>query len=999
MNSALLHLHSSSSALWGIYSPLEAVCRAKALGYRRIALTDRNGLYGLFFFLEAAAEEGITPIIGAEVERGDERALLWVKNGEGYRSLCRILSERHCNPAFTVSGAVAAHRKGLIVASDRESVLAPLAAQKREDLYVELSPGHGIHEGLKICRSRRIPPVATTRAVGFSQSDLSLHRVLRAVALSKTLSRLNEEDTARQWDIVLAPQMLADHFPHCPDAVDNIEVIANQCVFTGPDTSTVMPVYHGLSKEGANELLRRKAYDGAARRYGTITPAVEERLEKELSQIALKGFASYFLVVEEIVTKSPRTCGRGSAAASLVAYSLGITHVDPLKYNLFFERFLNPGRVDPPDIDVDFPWDERDGLLDAVFALYGAKRVAMVANQVGFKPRAALREVAKVYGMPEAEISRVQKLARGKRKFGFDYDPADPASRPPWPEIFETASRLSGHLRHLSVHCGGVVIAPEDMRDHAVVEVAAKGVPVIQWEKDQCEASGLVKIDLLGNRSLAVIRDVLAELVRTGRPPIDYSTWKPAEDPATLQTVRRGETMGCFYVESPATRLLLKKMWSSPKSRSKDVYDHLVMASSIIRPAANRFIKLFVARMHGEKWNPLHPLLDGVLNETYGVAIYQEQVTQIAMALAGFSAVEGDKLRKVLAQKDPTRKLADLAGKFMEGATRKGVPVEVVDEAWSQILSFSVYSFCKPHSASYALVSMKCAYLKTHYPAEFLAAVLANHGGFYSPFAYLSEARRMGLTVHSPSVNQSMAAWSGGCSQIRVGLGEIKGLSGHCVASVIKARASGGAFANLDDFLRRVDPSHDDASQLARSGALDELHPEANRAALLWEVDSAFGEGVVKRGNNLFDEEKKPEEPTFKPKPHTLGMLRQMEWESLGFPVSYHPLSPFTATINRLKAAKGPPLIPGRELARYGGRRVRLVGWRITAKPALTKDGDPMEFVSFEDTTAIYETVLFPQVYRQVWAKLAGVRPFLIEGRVEMEFNVPTVTVEKVERI
>lgn len=996
---ALLHLHSSSSPLWGVHDPFETVRRAKSVGYEKVALTDRNGLYGLFLFLEAANEEGITPIVGAEVEKGDERALLWVKNSEGYKNLCRILSERHCNPAFTVGGALSAHRRGLIIASDSEGLLAALAAQDRNGLYVELSPGHGIHEGLRICRARRIPPVATTRAVGFSSSDLSLHRVLRAVALSSTLSRLGEKDTAGEWDIVRPPQKLADHFPHCPDAIANTEAIARECAFRGPDTATVMPIYHGLTKEGAQALLRRKAYDGALRRYGSISRVVEERLEKELAQIGLKNFAPYFLVVEEIVSKSPRTCGRGSAAASLVSYALGITHVDPIKHNLFFERFLNPGRVDPPDIDVDFPWDERDGLLDAVFAMYGARRVAMVANQVGFKPRAALREVAKVYGMPEAEIERMQKIMRGRRKFGTGPTDGDPSTRPPWPEIAETAAKLSGHLRHLSVHCGGVVIAPEDIRNHAVVEVAAKGVPVIQWEKDQCEASGLVKIDLLGNRSLAVIRDVLTEIERTGRPPIDYSTWKPAEDPATLEAVRRGDTMGCFYVESPSTRLLLKKMWSSPSAREKDVYEHLVMASSIIRPAANRFIQLFVARMQGEPWDPLHPLLDGVLNETYGIAIYQEQVTQIAMALAGFTAVEGDGLRKVLAQKDPTRKLADIGGRFVAGALKRGVSRETIEEAWSQILSFSVYSFCKPHSASYALVSMQCAYLKAHYPAEFIAAVLANHGGYFSPFAYVSEARRMGLSVHSPSVNESRAAWSGRAGEIRVGLSEIKGVTGSCVEKLLKARDKGGPFKSLDDFLRRAGPMHDDARQLARAGALDELHPAKNRAALLWEIDSAFSDERLKKDNLLFNEPEKPVEPKFDPKPHSLGMLRQMEWEALGFPVTYHPLSPFAALINRLKRVNGPPLIPAREIERYGGRRVRLIGWRITAKPVLTKDGDPMEFVSFEDTTAIYETVLFPKVYKQVWDKLSGVRPYLLEGKVQLEFDVPTVNVEKVERL
>jgi error-prone DNA polymerase len=996
---ALLHVHSSSSPLWGVHTPAKVVRQAGALGYGKVALTDRNGLYGLFYFLEAAGEESMTPIVAAEVEAKGERALLWVRDSRGYSSLCRILSERHCDPSFSLGKSLSSHRTGLIIATDCEQLAARLASEERRGLYVELSPGHRVHELLKFARERRIPPVATTRAVGFGPEDIALHRVLRAVALSTKLSRLPESETARQWDYLVTPARLADHFPHCPDAIDNIEVIADACAFTGPDTSTVLPVFKGLDAKGALSLLRGKAYDGARCRYGAITPAVEARLEKELALIAGKGFASYFLVVEDIVKRSPRTCGRGSAAASIVAYALGITHVDPIKHNLFFERFLNPGRVDPPDIDVDFPWDERDGLLDAVFAIYGARRVAMVANQVGFKYRAALREVAKVYGMPDAEISRMQKLLSGRRRAGVGSGgPGDPVSRPPWPEIMEISARLSGHLRHLSVHCGGVVIAPEDVRNHAVVEVSAKGVPIIQWEKEQCEASGLVKIDLLGNRSLAVIRDVLDVIKKSGRTPIDYSTWKPDLDPATLDTVRRGETMGCFYVESPATRLLLKKMWSSPQCREKDVYEHLVMASSIIRPAANRFIRLFVARMQGEKWDPMHPLLDGVLSETYGVAIYQEQVTQIAMALAGFTAVEGDRLRKVMAKKDPTRQLADIAGKFMEGALNRGVSRETVEEAWSQILSFSGYSFCKPHSASYALVSMKCAYLKTHFPAEFMAAVLANHGGYYSPFAYISECRRMALKVAGPSVNESAAPCTGHIDTVRIGLGEIKGLSAAGVGAVLEARGKGGPFGSLQDLLDRTRIAHEDARILARAGALDELDPDGNRAALLYGIDRLAGRAKTERGKGLFAEPVREEEaPGFVPIPHEKGTLRLMEWEALGFPVSFHPLSPFAPAIHRERARKGPPLIPGRDLARYPGRRVRLVGWRITAKPVATKDGDPMEFVSFEDTTAIFETVLFPEVYAKVWSKLSSTRPFLLEGVVEMEFGVPTLTVEKLE--
>jgi error-prone DNA polymerase len=348
----------------------------------------------------------------------------------------------------------------------------------------------------------------------------------------------------------------------------------------------------------------------------------------------------------------------------------------------------------------------------------------MVANQVGFKGRAALREVAKVFGLPEAEIRAVTERISGYWK--ADQTAGAVRTHPlfrgealneDWQRVLHLAQRLRGQLRHLSLHCGGLVVVPDELRRYVPVEVSAKGLPVIQWEKEQAEAAGLVKIDILGNRSLAVIRDAL-EAVRknTGRD-IDYASWQPLDDAATRKLLRAGETMGCFYIESPATRQLLKRMFDDEEATAgADLFEHLIMASSIIRPAANTFIREFVARMRGQSWNCLHPLLDEVLAETYGIAIYQEQITQVAMALADFSAFEGDQLRKILSKKHKEKKLADYRQMFLAGGKAKEIPEDTLAEVWAQILSFAGYSFCKPHSASYALVSCKSAWLKANYP-------------------------------------------------------------------------------------------------------------------------------------------------------------------------------------------------------------------------------------------------------------------------------------------
>ncbi|HJV34766.1 DNA polymerase III subunit alpha, partial [Geomonas sp.] len=718
--------------------------------------------------------------------------------------------------------------------------------------------------------------------------------------------------------------------------------------------------------------------------------AVESRLDKELSIIRDKGFAHYFLVVEEISKQSQRTCGRGSAAASLVAYCLGITHVDPIRHNLFFERFLNEGRTDPPDIDMDFPWDERDQILDFAFARYGAKRAAMVANHVGFKGRSALREVAKVYGLPEYEIKEMTERISGYWK--AEQSAAAIAGHPlfkgeqlsqDWEEILSTARRLNGQLRHLSLHCGGIVIVPDEIRKYVPVELSRKGLPLIQWEKDQTEDAGLVKIDILGNRSLAVVRDAMAAANGNCGVEIDYARWQPLEDEKACTMLRSGLTIGCFYLESPSIRLLLRKIWSTtapPTTFNFDIFEVLVQASSIIRPAANSFIQEYVARMQGKPWAHLHPLLESVLDETLGIAIYQEQITQIAMELAGFSASEGDQLRKVITKKHKEKRLADFRLKFFTGGAAKGVSEQVLQAVWEQILSFAGYSFCKPHSASYALLSAKAAYMKTHYPAEFLAAVISNQGGYYSAFAYISECRRLGIAILPPDINESEHRYTGRGKNLRVGLMQIDGLTTDCVDKLLKERSEGGKFGSFQNFLRRVNATRSDVERLIKGGCFDSLEGKEKRPTLLWELLH-----YQQQSSSLLFEQKTelPQMPPYDAK----TVLRQ-EAETLGFLVSVHPLTLYKEQWLRHRPIKGADLI------NYAGKWVTMVGWWITTKMVEDKHGRPMEFVSFEDVTAIFDATFFPDVYARFCRKLSQRRPYLLKGIVEKEFGVATLRVK-----
>ncbi len=992
MNYVPLHLHSAASLQWGVRPVAELCEAAREMGFEALALTDRNGLYVVPDFLAEARRCGLRPLIGAEAVHGGQRAVLLARDAEGYANLCRLLSELHCREDFALAGALAQYRRGLTILADQAELLAPLRRQGRAHLYVELSPGHQLHRALALARELGLPPVATSRALLLEPGDFELHRVLRAIALNTKLSRLGEADTARAGDLLLPPEKLAEFFPHCPQALENSRKIAAACRSDWDFSATIFPAFAGLSQDEAYARLEERARVGAKWRYGAIDERVKARLAKELTIIRAKGFADYFLVVEEIAAQSPRTCGRGSAAASLVAYCLGITHVDPIRHNLFFERFLHAGRSDPPDIDIDFPWDERDAVLDFAFARYGTRRAAMVANQIGFKGRSALREVAKVYGLPDAEIKLLTERISGYwkaeqtagavvshplfagEKFGAD-----------WQEILRLAVRLGPQLRHLSLHCGGLVIVPDELRRYVPVEVSAKGLPVIQWEKEQAEAAGLVKIDILGNRSLAVIRDALAAVERHTGTRIDYAGWRPLDDARTRELLTAGASMGCFYIESPATRQLLRRMWlNNPHGAACDIFEHLVMASSIIRPAANRFILEFVARMHGAPWRHLHPLLAEVLEESYGIAVYQEQITQIAMALAGFSAHEGDQLRKIVCKKHKVQTLADYREKFLAGARDRGVPQAVIAAIWEQILSFAGYSFCKPHSASYALVSCKAAFLKGNHPAEFMAAVISNQGGFYTPFAYLSEARRLGLKVLPPDINQSDHHYCGKGREIRIGLMQIHGLTAAGNRALLAERERGGPYRDFGDFLRRVALDAEDVRRLVKAGCYDALEGRERRSRLLWEL-LARGAAAVREGNlELFAELPALPEPSG----YDDRTVLNQELETLGMLVSCHPLDLHRRAIARIKP------LPARELGAWAGRYVTMIGWWVTGKPVQDKDGRPMEFVTFEDTTGLFDATFFPQAYARFCRKLTRLRPYLLKGKVEEAFGVATLTVE-----
>ena len=1088
--------------MWGV-SSVKTLCRqAVEAGCEYLALTDTNGFYGLIHFLEAARLYGIRPIIGATLQIqgrvGNSTSsyanpshsslvtplVILAKTPRGYELLAELLTQRHLNEDFSLFRDFPEAREDLAVLSANPNLIQAL--RFRAECWVEVAPGPAGRQALKLAESLGVPPVATNAVYFAHPEDYALHRLVRAIDLNRTLSTLPPEAVVQPGQWLKTAEEMARHFPDCPEALTNTMKLARSCHTEWDHFRTVFPHYEDQAEDHLT-LLLEACRKGICWRYGESSASIEKRLAEELELIHAKGYVDYFLVVADIVRRRPIHCGRGSAAASLVSYLLGITHVDPIRHHLLFGRFLNPQRKDPPDIDVDFPWDERDALHEELRRHYGTERMAAVANHVGFGARAAVREVAKVYGIPAAEIKEVT------RRMSFYTDPQDILRRvathpkfrgypldPPWPEIMQLATHLESLPRHLATHCGGVILTPDRVSRYVPVERSTKGINIIQWEKDQTETAGLVKIDLLGNRSLAVIRDTLAAIRNNTGKTIDYASLNPIDDPATLSLLRRGDTMGVFYVESPAMRQLQQRTGHGD-------FEHLVIHSSIIRPAANRFIHEYIRRLHGAPYEPLHPRLKELLAETYGILVYQEDVVRVAMALAGFTWGEADSLRKVISKKSPEQ-LSDYRKRFVDGCRQRSIADEVVKAVWEMFLSFSGYSFCKPHSASYALVSFKSAYLKTHYPAEFMAAVISNGGGYYSTLAYISEARRMGLTVLGPDLNESDWNYRGAGQTLRMGLQQLQNIRKDTLEAILDERGKHGPFTSLNDFLRRVKLTPTDGSILVKSGALDSLaeisnpklqdlvaesqellanshelntaplnkglimHPNrfvipAKAGIQKDYLDTGFRryDGLVDTlfyGTGLTAKSQKPransqEQPVRLNRPQLLwfveawlnrhaasrnsekqtGMLLfpypraaftvpplpdltterkwQQEIETLGFVLSVHPLTMWQPVIHTLPYRP----VPASELVQHVGRRAWVLGWPITRKEVMTKEGEPMEFFSFEDQTAIYETVFFPKVFKRFCQDLDMNRAYLLGGRVESEFGTVNLNVESVRKL
>jgi DNA polymerase-3 subunit alpha len=860
-----------------------------------------------------------------------------------------------------------------------------------------------------ISQRMKIQLAATHDIHYLREEQAHVQRLLTAIRLIKPMSGLSPEEAAPPRAYFTTTEEMREKFGAYPSALENTQEIAERCPLELPLGAARFPEIPLPPEQTIEDVLRQKAQAGMLRLYGKageVAEPVQARLDHELAVINECGYGSLFLIMKEILgfarEQGIPTASRGSASSSLVAHCLGITTPDPIRLNLYFERFLNPARSTPPDIDTDVCSRRRDEVIRFVYRRFGEERTATVGTINRFRRRSALRETAKAHGLPPAQVSALAD-ALPHRWYGppertrKDEDPfADLAERytsPTQRAILRDAAAILGLPHHLSVHPGGVVISPAPLTELLPTQLASKGVTITQFDLDSIERLGLVKIDLLGIRGLSVLGDVGEAIAhdQAGEHtpalvhPSAASTLEaleaiPLEDAATQETVLKGRTIGCFQIESPGMRATLKEI------QAKSV-DDIMAALALYRPGplSGGLKDAFVRRHLGlEPVMHLHRALTPLLADTYGVILYQEQVLRIAHELAGLSLADADLLRRAMSHFDPGKQMETLKEKFMAGAfERQRVPAEISEKVWELMAAFAGYGFPKAHAASYAVVGWRLAWCKTHHPALFMAAVLANWGGYYSQRIYLTEARRMGLPLRPPQVNHAQKQFSvqtlGQKPVLFMGLDQVRDLTRRTQENILRERP----FRTLIDFLGRVDPRPQEAENLARTGALEDF---GSIPFLLSQISSGGWRG----GQLSLFSQVSPELPDWR-----LAEKVAAQEEILGVGVIAHPLE----LAADQTAASG--AISTVEAASRLGQRVRVAGMRQTWRRTPSSRGEAIYFMSLEDLDGALDVVIFGDVYRQYRSAFSTSGPYILEGTVELDKSKgePFIRAERIEAL
>ncbi|MCP5543059.1 MAG: error-prone DNA polymerase [Akkermansiaceae bacterium] len=1021
-----LHARSAFSFLEGASPPEELVRQAARLGYESIAITDRGGFYGSARAHHAAREAGIRALVGCTLDLPDGTSFpVLCATRDGYRAMSRHLTDRHLHGIATLPEetrgliALTGDRGGPVcrplLRDDRENALR--AAERlvevfgRDNVFVELhrhglrDDGRLIHHLRDLAAHLRLPVVASNAPLHATRGDRRLADAFTCLRHHVPLDQAGRLLAPNGERHVKSPAEMGALFSDLPEALDNARRVAERVEFTLENLGYRFPDFpdsrgNPLSLAEQGKLLRELTYEGAAGRYGVCRGRVKRQIEHELAMIQRLGFPGYFLIVHELVGfargRGILCQGRGSAANSAVCYALGITAVDPVGSGLLFERFLSENRKSWPDIDIDFPSGERrEEVIQHVFRTYGARNAAMTANVITYQPKSAFREMSKVLGFPPEAADRFSRAPGGFRGEGSakpteetDFDDRIaailPPSHPRLPALSHLYHAVLGLPRHLGQHSGGMIVCDHGL--DAVVPLQPAAMPgrnVVQWDKDDCEDMGIVKIDLLGLGMLAAMEHALEIRKRRGQP-VDLALI-PKDDPAVFDLLCRADTVGTFQVESRA------QMATLPILRPRTFYD-LAIEVAIIRPGpiVGDLVHPYLNRRNGrEAIDYIHPSCEETLKRTLGVPLFQEQVLRMAMDVAGFTGAEADELRRAMAFKRNDERMERVTAKLRDRMTARGIDAETQEKLVASIGSFALYGFPESHAISFALIAYASCWLKVHHPAEFYCGLI-NHQpmGFYSVNTLIQDARRHGIRVKPVCCMASEAATKVlDDATLRLGFHRLKGLSETTIARLLEER-SHVPFTSLDDFLRRVRPAPKEKRLLARAGALHSLPEAPHRREAMWQVELPLHDDLLEAGSN----EQRAESDILPPM--TLPERLAADFASQGATTGPHPMRLWRR--NTEPPPSGMPLTARQLHPLPHGLPVTVAGMAICRQRPGTAKGHC--FISLEDETGI-ANLFVPRDTFQRLRLLITSEPFLLaHGRLQRsEGDQPTVYVTELE--
>ena len=954
---------------YGTYSTEELVEQAAGYGLTQLALTNINNTCDAWDFVDYCHQRGIRPILGVEIQNDKGCCyVLLARNNKGFEQINWFISEHIQEKKLfpkrpDLTDAFCIYPFGSIPVNE-------LQAHERigvqiKDINKLFGLSVQIHAEKYVIRH----PVTFQDATHYN-----LHRLLRAIDKNILLSKQDPADLAGKEELFCPPEQLLESFQQYPTLISNTQNLLENCQIEMTFHRDKTKKIFSTSRESDRQLLRQLALKGMELRYGLQNREARERVEKELAIIDQMDFVAYYLITWDIIRYSQSRgfffVGRGSGANSIVAYCLQITDVDPVELDLYFERFLNPSRSSPPDFDLDYSWKDRDEIIGYIFNKYGRDHVCLLGSYATFQSRAILRELGKVFGLPKEEIDLLES----------DKMKEDKIQR----QIKYYGNLLRNFPNHLSIHAGGMLISEEPIYRYSATALPSKNFQTSQIDMFLAEKIGLYKLDILSQRGLGHIRETMDLVMKTRQIQIPiHEIEKFKKDPLVAAQIREANSIGCFYIESPGMRQLLKKLRC-------DDYRTLVAASSIIRPgvAQSGMMKEYIHRFHHpDDFEYLHPKMKDLLQETFGVMIYQEDVIKVAHHFGGLDLAEADVLRRAMSGKYRGRKqFEEIKTRFFQNCQQRHYPESVIAEVWRQIESFAGFSFSKAHSASFAVESYQSLYLKTYFPVEFMVAVINNFGGFYSRELYFHELKRTGASLQAPCLNQSEYTTTLRGTTVYMGFVHVLGIEESFINAALLNRNRMGPFLGLADFIDRLNPGLEQINILIRIGAF--RFCGKSKKELLWEANFLQKKKITPSGSGFLFHESPQHFHLPELKQHPLDDALD-EIELLGFPL---------CNVFELAKEDHRNYLPARELSAHKGKQVSVLGYLVTSKAVNTMTQELMHFHSFLDAEGQWlDTIFFPNINRH--SALTGKGFYAMKGKVTEEFGVCSLEVTECRKI